>query len=240
MKYILFYSVNCRYSHKIQQILQRNPELNVEFQKYAIETLKPIPQGLREVPTIMEKESGQVYSGQQAFDWLQTKLKNNFVSGPNISSKHGIEANGFSFINSDDKEYSSMYSSIGGDSNNGANINPLDFDQKTGQPKGRSMPVGASMDIPKTMSESEFKKYNEVLNKQISMGNSVADSVYQEYQNIGQSAIGNKPLQGGGQVHELPKELQPIKISKEENGVNLDELAQKRNAELGTQPIRRM
>lgn len=165
--YILFYSVNCRFSNKFIRLLQKYPEVNSKFEKYALESLQQLPSGLTSVPTVMDMSSRKMFASQQAFDWLEHKVKNSFEASMDISGK-GDNSLAMSFISQDEKNYSKDYSVLGNEMNNGTCIDPNQFDEN-GKPRHRGpqnqsnvMPVS-----PPQMTEQQFRQMNEAMNQQI-------------------------------------------------------------------------
>lgn len=176
--YILFYSTDCRFSNKFMRLLQKFPEVNSKFQKYAIESLQQLPAGLRNVPTIMEMHTQKMYDCQQAFDWLESKVKNSFEASMDISGK-GDNSLGMSFISKDEKNYSKDYSVLGNEMYNGTAIDPKMFDgdgkplRRGPQNQSNVMPVS-----PTHMTEQQFQQMNQAMNQQVGMDmdNSVLDA----------------------------------------------------------------
>ena len=50
----LFYSKRCPHSKNFLEKLQKYPDIGVLFEKYAIEEINQIPQGLNQVPSMIE------------------------------------------------------------------------------------------------------------------------------------------------------------------------------------------
>jgi hypothetical protein len=165
--YILFYSVNCRYSNKFMRLLQKFPEVNSRFQKYAIESIQQLPPGLSSVPTIMEMKTRKMYASQQAFDWLENKVKNSFEASMDISGK-GDNSLGMAFIDSDERNYSKDYCVLGNEMRNGTSIDVNQFDgdgkplRRGPQNQSNVMPVS-----PSQISQEQFQQMNEAMNQQI-------------------------------------------------------------------------
>lgn len=112
MDFLLFYSNNCKFSQKFLKLLEQFPELDASFKKLDIETLNSLPNRLTEVPGIVINKNN-LLQGQQAFDWLQEKVKDSFSAGPELDNKGGFQDNNFSFIdNSSIKEIPTNYSNL--------------------------------------------------------------------------------------------------------------------------------
>jgi hypothetical protein len=168
MSFVLFYSINCRYSTKFLNVLKKYPEINSEFQKYAIESLQQFPAGLTSVPTIMDKSQGKMFSSQQAFDWLEDKVKNSFEASMDISGKSGNNTE-FSFIGANEKNFSGDFSVLGNEDNNGTNINPTHFDSQTGKPLNQTSSNQQQRYVPQQeLSPEQFKQMNDQRNQQMS------------------------------------------------------------------------
>lgn len=250
MSYILFYSVRCNNSNKMINLLQKYPEINSEFQKYAIESMNQFPPGLTHVPAIMERDTGRLFMSQQAFEWLENKVKNSFEASPDITSDGFSD---FSFIQKDEKNFSGKFSSAAGDPNSGLNINPDDFDSQTGKPL-HSAPISRDVDISvPQMTKQEFEQWNQQKNQQIGGGfnaNIPIDQAMSQRQNMswepnnggggGGFQQGGGGQQGGGNGNPpLPPALQPISVSKSNNNggsINLDRIMQQRTQEVPQAP----
>lgn len=87
--YILFYSRKCVYSKKIICILNDYPVLNSLFDKIAIEDVQNFPRTLKEVPAIAINNH-QLLQGQEAFNWMEEKVKDSFSSGPEFEKKGNL------------------------------------------------------------------------------------------------------------------------------------------------------
>jgi len=166
--YVLFYSVNCRFSNKLMRLLQKFPEVNSKFQKYAIENIQQLPPGLTSVPTVMEMQTRKMFSSQQSFDWLENKVKNSFEASMDISGKGEFNSLGMSFINNDERNYSKDYSVLGNEKNNGTSIDINQFDGD-GKPLRRG-PQNQSNVMPVSqpqVSQQQFQQMNEAMNQQV-------------------------------------------------------------------------
>ena len=278
MSFVLFYSLNCRYCAKFINVLKKYPEINSEFQKYAIESLQQLPQGLAAVPTVMDKSKGKMFAAQQAFDWLENKVKNSFEASMDISGKSGNNAE-FSFIEKDEKNFSGKFAVLGQEQNNGTNINPSHFDSQTGKPLHSAPAQQFVPPTPQQMTQQQFEQMNSQMNNQMgsnmestnvpletamnqrqetgtpqiqrndaafnsSVNQSVQDSgvsnqAFKNYQNKfnqfqtqqfnGQGQNGNEQENNGPA---LPPQLQPISVSQQSTGVNLDDVMARRNMEV--------
>ena len=69
-QHILFYSNNCPHSQEFIQLLN-NSQYHNKFQKYCIEHMNKIPNGIFEVPTIIVPGFNMPLSGDNVFNWFQ-------------------------------------------------------------------------------------------------------------------------------------------------------------------------
>ena len=69
-QHILFYSNNCPHSQEFIQLLN-NSQYHNKFQKYCIELMNKIPNGIYEVPTIIVPGFNTPLSGDNVFNWFQ-------------------------------------------------------------------------------------------------------------------------------------------------------------------------
>jgi len=177
-KFILFYSINCRFSTKFIEILQKFPEINSDFQKYPIESMNGnYPSGLTTVPTVLENETGHMYASQGAFDWLKNKIRNSFKPSNDITGKSDGGAE-FSFINGIDETYlSGLFSSVdynalksednsvsAFDNNNGTKINPHNFDSNGKPIQQQQQQQQFAVQHSPQLTPSQFKQMNEQMN----------------------------------------------------------------------------
>jgi len=89
--HLLFYSKDCEYSDKFNNILKQFPLVNVLFKKHAIEDLQQLPSSLEQVPSIVINGE-HLLGGQEAFNWLETQVKDSFTSGPALDKKSGYSS----------------------------------------------------------------------------------------------------------------------------------------------------
>ena len=84
----LFYSKRCPHSKKFLQKLQQYPDIGVLFEKYALEELQSIPQGMSEVPSMIENGK-KLIQGKMAFKWLKNKLSSNIDGAQGLNQVSG-------------------------------------------------------------------------------------------------------------------------------------------------------
>ena len=129
----LFYSLRCPYSKQFIEKLEKYPDINVLFEKYSIEEINQIPQGLQEVPSIIENGK-KLIQGKQAFQWLKKKLQNNLdgAQGLNqVNSSYGLD---YASLDGNFMSGSNSFSSI--NDRDGSDFDKSKFDEKTGLIKG--------------------------------------------------------------------------------------------------------
>tara|TARA_B110000211_G_C13993277_1_gene515036 strand:+ start:535 stop:1197 length:663 start_codon:yes stop_codon:yes gene_type:complete len=134
--FILFYSQRCGQCQKFIKLLQDYPHINTCFQKLEVEELQKtgkLPPQLTHIPGVIE--GNQLLMGPNSFEWLKDKCKKNVGHAPLIDNKHGLSGvSQFSFVGNSNDDYSPGFATYGKETeNNGSNIDPSDFDTKTGQ-----------------------------------------------------------------------------------------------------------
>lgn len=134
--YILLYSKRCGQSAKFIKTLHEYPHLNACFQKLEIEQLQAqgkLPPQLTYIPGVID--GNQLLMGPNAFEWLKQKSKEHVGHAPSIDNKLGLGGMTFSYVDNANDDYSPGFANYGRETeNNGSNIDPNNFDIKSGKP----------------------------------------------------------------------------------------------------------
>jgi len=130
----LFYSKRCPHSKNFMEKLQKYPDIGVLFEKYAIEEINQIPQGLQEVPSMIENGKNLI-QGKQAFQWLKKKMQNNLDGAQGLSQISGAGSLDYASLDGNFMTGGNSFSGI--NDRDGSDFDKALFDEKTGLQKGQ-------------------------------------------------------------------------------------------------------
>jgi len=130
----LFYSKRCPHSKKFLQKLQQYPDIGVLFEKYALEELQSIPQGMSEVPSMIENGK-KLIQGKMAFKWLKNKLSSNIDGAQGLNQVSGSGSLDYASLDGNFMTGGNSFSSI--NDKDGSDFDKTLFDEKTGLQKGK-------------------------------------------------------------------------------------------------------
>ena len=130
----LFYSKRCPHSKQFLQKLEKYPDIGVLFEKYAIEEINQIPQGLQEVPSMIENGKTLI-QGKQAFQWLKKKMQNNLDGAQGLNQLSGVGNLDYASLDGNFMPRGNSFSGI--NDKDGSNFDKTLFDEKTGLQRGQ-------------------------------------------------------------------------------------------------------
>lgn len=130
----LFFSRRCPHSKKFLEKLEQYPNVGVLFEKYALEELRSIPQGMNEVPSMIENGKTLI-QGKKAFQWLKNKLSNNLDGAQGLNQISGVGNLDYASLDGNFMSGGNSFSSI--NDRDGSDFDKSLFDEKTGLQKGQ-------------------------------------------------------------------------------------------------------
>jgi len=130
----LFYSRRCPHSKKFLEKLEKYPDISVLFEKHALEDIQSIPQGMNEVPSMIENGK-QLIQGKMAFQWLKNKLSNNIDGAQGLNQVSGAGNLDYASLDGNFMSGGNSFSSI--NDKDGSEFDKTLFDEKTGLQRGQ-------------------------------------------------------------------------------------------------------